>query len=110
MNYVDRAKGWEGNVSYNVQGKSLFIVGIGQNPDVFQSPFNGLNLKVTKTFGTTETDGNIQDGKFRVSLRATNLLNANQQKVYESFGSDDQIFELFRPARTFSLSFGYRFF
>ncbi len=110
VNYVDRAKGWEGNVSYNVQGKSLFIVGIGQNPDVFQSPFNGLNLKVTKTFGTTETDGNIQDGKFRVSLRATNLLNANQQKVYESFGSDDQIFELFRPARTFSLSFGYRFF
>lgn len=103
LNYVDRENGWEGNVSYNVQGSSLFIVGLALNPDVYTVPFHGLNLKVSKSFG-----GERQP--FKASLRATNILGSERQKVYRTFNAADPLFELLNPGRTFSASLSYKFF
>ena len=43
--------GIDANLSYNVQGESLAIVGIGLNPDVYTKPFHSLNFKASKRFG-----------------------------------------------------------
>lgn len=92
--------GWEGNLSYNVQGPALFIVGIGANPDVFQQPFHSLNFKLTKGFG--------ENNRYRAGFRVTNILDAQQLKLYESYLAMSQNFERFVPGRTISLNFSYR--
>ena len=99
MNYVNKEKALEVNLSYNVQGPSLAIVGIGLNPDVYTSSFHDMGFKVSKGFG-----GNDQ---FRLSASASNLLNSTRAKVYKSYGSQDEIFEQFRPFRTFSMSLNW---
>jgi len=92
--------GVDANLSYNVQGESLSIVGIGLNPDVYTSPFHSLNLKVSKRFG--------DDDRFNFSFGVKNILGSEQTKVYKSFESSDRVFENFIPARTFSLGASYR--
>jgi TonB-dependent receptor len=101
LNYSNRETGLEGNLNYNVQGPSLFLVGINTNPDVYQKSFHNLNIKVSKRFGNTAD----KEGKHKVSFRVQNILGQEQQKVYQSFGATEQLFELFAPARTFSVSY-----
>ncbi len=99
INYTHPEKAWEANLSYNVQGPSLAIVGIGLNPDVFTAPFHDLGFKVSKQFG--------ENDKFRVSAGANNLLNSAKERVYKSYGTEDQIYSQFRPFRTFSVSLNW---
>ena len=100
ITYNGLDNGWESTLSYNVQGKRLAIVGIGQVPDVYESPFHSLNLKVSKKLG--------RDYNWKVSFKVDNLLDDNRQKVFQSYQANDQIFENFNPSRTFSVSLGYR--
>jgi len=102
INYRGDNNGWEANLSYNVQGKSLAIVGIGLNPDVYTSPFHNLSFKASKTLG--------EDNKLRVSAGVKNILGSEKNKVYSSYGAQDQIFESFIPQRTYSLGVSYRLF
>ncbi len=99
INYTHPENAWEANLSYNVQGPSLAIVGIGLNPDVFTAPFHDLGFKISKQFG--------ENDKFRLSAGANNLLNSTKERLYKSFGTEDQIFSQFRPFRTFSLSLNW---
>ena len=99
INYVNPNNGLEANISYNVQGKRLSIVGIGRNPDVFEQPFHGLNFKASKTIG--------ENRDFKLSVNVTNILNSKRQRDYESFGAENQIFEIFAPARSYGISLGY---
>ncbi len=101
LNYTNIEKAWEVNLSYNVQGPSLAIVGIGLNPDVYTAPYHDMGFKVSKSFG--------EENKIRLSAGVNNLLNSTKTKVYQSFGTNDQIFEQFRPFRTFSVSMNMRF-
>ena len=100
LNFASPESGWEASLNYNVQGRRLAIVGISVNPDVFEIPFNALNFRISTAMGA--------DKRFRMNLTARNLLNARQEKVYESFGTEDQIFERFLPRRSFSLGMNYR--
>ncbi len=100
LNYTNPSNAWEVNLSYNVQGPSLAIVGIGLNPDVYTNPFHDLSFKVSKSFG----EGN----KFRLSAGANNLLNSNKEMVYRSYGTEDQIYQQFRPFRTMSVSLNWK--
>ena len=99
MNYSHQESGLEANVSYNVQGKRLSVVGIGRNPDVFEKSFNSLNFKGTKRFGKAN--------KGSVSLSANNLLDAKRQRVYEGFNATSQVYDLFKVGRSFGMSLGY---
>ncbi|MFT4733426.1 MAG: outer membrane receptor protein involved in Fe transport, partial [Arcticibacterium sp.] len=99
MTYSHQENGIEANLSYNVQGKRLSIVGIGRNPDVFEKPFNSLNFKGTKRFGKANRGS--------ISLSATNLLNAKRQRVYEGFNASSQIYDLFKVGRSLGMSLGY---
>lgn len=100
INYGNKNNGLDANLSYNVQGKTLTIVGVGIVPDIYAQPFNSLNFKISKR---------INDWAV-VSFRATNLLGDKRELVYESYGvdssTDPAYFSLLIPNRTFSVKMG----
>ncbi len=99
LNYLHN--GLEANISYNVQGESLEVVGVRRNSDVFTQPFHSLNLKVGKRFGS--------DDQWKVSLNAKNVLNQENVSLYKSFESTDRIFRKLRPGVGFTVGVGYTF-
>ena len=100
LNYALPDQSWEANLSYNVQGRRLAIVGISQNPDVFEQPFHSLNAKVSRKLG--------EDQRLRINLSATNILNARFRQEYESFGAENQTFAAYSPGTAFSLGLSYK--
>jgi len=90
----------EANVSYNVQGKRLSIVGIANVPDVYENPFHSLNFRVARTMG-------VED-RMKLSLGVKNLLDSSKRKQYESFNASSQLFENFNLGRTISVGLSYR--
>ena len=98
LGYRNLTNGLEANLSYNVQGKRLSLVGIGRVPDVYEQPFHNLSFKASKRIGAIS-----------LSLSVNNILDSQNQKLYESFGAETGIFEVFRPARSYGVSFGYDF-
>jgi outer membrane receptor for ferrienterochelin and colicin len=99
INYTSSDNNWEGNVSFNTQGKRLSITGIGQVPDVYEKPFNSLNLRLSKRFGESK--------QWKASIGANNILDAKRKRVYQSYKASDEIFDLFTPGRNFSFSITY---
>ena len=86
-------------LSYNVQGESLFIIGVGAVPDVYTQPFQSLNFNAFRDFGV--------DAKHRVTGGVTNLLNAARKDLYKGYGGVEAVYSLLHPGRTFSLTYGY---
>jgi hypothetical protein len=76
-------------VFYNVQGPTLYFVGIVDRPDVYTVPFHSLNLSLNKKFG--------KEDQFDFSFKVSNLLNDASEQVYKSFGAQDEIFTQLRP-------------
>ena len=87
------------NLSYNVQGKRLAVIGIGGIPDVYEVPFQSLNLKVSKNFGSTS--------QWKASFSAQNLLNNARRRFYESYNAEPQVYDRLQQGRQFSLSISY---
>ncbi len=98
LSYRGLENGIDANLSYNVQGKRLSVVGIGRVPDVYEQPFHNLTFKASKRIGAVN-----------ISASVSNILDSKNQKLYESFNATSEIFELYRPARAFSFSIGYDF-
>lgn len=93
--------GLELNLSYNVQGKRLAVIGVGSIPDVYEQPFHSLNFKASKTVGG--------ENKWKASVRIQNILNNKRQRFYESFNSENQVYDLYKDGVTFSASISYKF-
>lgn len=87
------------NVSYNVQGKKLAVIGTGRIPDVYEQPFHSLSLKASKTLGADEA--------WKVSLTGKNLLMNARRKFYESYNATPQIYSYLRPGMTITASVSY---
>jgi len=100
FSYSNVDSGLEANLSYNVQGKRLAIVGVAGNPDVYEQPFHSLNLKVSKRLGA--------DNRTTLSLAANNILGSKRLLEYEAFGTTNQTYSRFNPGRAFSFSVGYK--
>jgi outer membrane receptor for ferrienterochelin and colicin len=86
---------------FNVQGRTLQIVGSGDIPDVYTLPFNSLNITANKTFG----------GKLKqtIGFKIENLLGDDVESEYEFFGAENRTFSFRSPQTSFSLSYGIRF-
>ncbi|MEQ3655324.1 MAG: TonB-dependent receptor [Dokdonia sp.] len=93
--------GWKSGLFYNVQGRTLQIVGAGEIADVFTLPFNDLKFQLSKTFGT--------DGNQTLTFKAGNLLDDDRESVYKSFGAEDQLYSKWSPGQDFSLGYSYKF-
>jgi TonB-dependent receptor len=101
LDYNNSDMGLTTGLFYNVQGKTLEVVGTGITPDVYAKPFNSLNFTLNKTFGA--------DKKSSVSLKVKNLLGDDRESVYESFRAADQIYKLRSPGTEFSIGYSYKF-
>lgn len=87
------------NLSYNVQGKKLAVIGIGSLPDVYEQPFHSLNFKASKVLGKEE--------RWKASLSARNILMSVRQKNYESFNAENQVYDYFNQGMTISGSVSF---
>ena len=99
LNYKDIDKGWEANISYNVQGERLSIAGIGFIPDVIETPFNSLNFKAAKSFG--------KNNSWKASVAVENILDAERRHVYRAYDAPDELFQLLKPGRLFNVGLAY---
>ncbi len=106
LSYGNQDKAIDFNLSYNVQGKSLAIVGIGRIPDVYNKPFHSVSMKVSKGFGGGE-DAYIK--KHKVSLSVNNLLNQKRQRIYSSFQTQEEIFSSYTEGRFVGVGYSYTF-
>ena len=100
LNYNSINNNFEGSLNYNVQGKTLQIVGVNYVPDIFTEPFNSLNLNFNYKFGRT--------GNLKLGLGIKNLLD---EKVESYYYTNDikSIYSSLSPRREFKLSFGINF-
>ena len=102
LSYANDSLGLEANLSYNVQGKRLALVGSGIVPDVFEDPFHSLNFKVSYSFGKKD--------QMKLSFTARNLIGDNFLQYYQSYEAENQIYRSYTEGRSFSLGFAYKFF
>ena len=99
--YSSLDKNIEVGAYYNVQGKTLQVVGVGNIPDVYTDPFNSLKLNATKTFGKNNSQS--------ITFKIDNLLGDKRESRYNYFGNTEYLFSQLDPGRTFSLGYSFRF-
>lgn len=101
INYKNDSLGLECNLSYNVQGKKLSVVGVARYPSVYEQPFHSLNFKASKTIGS--------DRRSNLSFTVTNILDDKREFLYEAYGTDKENFTSYSPRQTFELGYSYKF-
>lgn len=101
LSYGGFSNGLEAGLFYNVQGRTLSIVGINDRADVFDLPFHSLNLNVTKKLGPEE--------KSQIGLGVANILGQDIRRKYRSFEAEDQVFSRLSPGSTITLRFRHQF-
>ncbi|HMB61875.1 MAG TPA: TonB-dependent receptor, partial [Eudoraea sp.] len=101
LSYEGAENGLQTGLFYNVQGKTLQVVGTGFVPDVYTMPFHNLNFNLTKSFGENQNQS--------VSLKVINLLGDDVESEYESFGAQNRTFSKRSPGRAFSLGYSLKF-
>ncbi|WP_298493313.1 TonB-dependent receptor [uncultured Algibacter sp.] len=101
LNYANKEIGLQTGLFFNMQGKTLEVVGLGGVPDVFTKPFESLNFTLNKAFG--------ENKKSSIDIKISNILGAERESVYQSFKAQDQIFSLREPGTEFSIGYSYKF-
>ncbi len=101
LSYANDLKGWQSNLTYNVQGKTLQVVGIGIIPDIYTMPFHSLNFNLSKYLDPNK--------KSNIKLKVSNLLDEARMSVFQSYNAEDRVFSSKQLGRTFSLSYSYKF-
>lgn len=101
LNYTNADLGLQTGLFFNVQGKTLEVVGLGGVPDVFTKPFESLNFTLNKSFG--------EDKKSSIDFKVSNILGAEKESVFQSFRAQDKIFSLRQPGTEFSIGYTLKF-
>ena len=94
-------KEFQAGLFYNVQGRALQVIGVGQFPDVYTEPFHSLNFNLSKGLGA--------DGNKVISLKVENLLNDAIESRFDYFGDTSFLFSQLKPGINTSLGFTYKF-
>lgn len=101
LNYSNTDLGLQTGLFFNVQGKTLEVVGLGGVPDVYTKPFQSLNFTFNKTFG--------ENKKSSIDIKVSNILGSDRESSYQSYKAQDQIFSLREPGTEFSIGYAYKF-
>lgn len=101
ISYTGIENNIQAGLYYNVQGKTLEIVGAGNIPDVFTLPFHNLTLNISKTFGKEKNSS--------ISFKFENIMNNDVESVFQSFGAEDQIYAKRSPGQPISIGYSYKF-
>ena len=99
LDYNNQQKGIRGNLYFNVQGKTLEVVGDGFYPDVYTMPFNSLNFNLSKQFKNNTS----------LTFRIRNLLNDERESLFEGYGGTTEYFRFRNIGRTYSLGYSVKF-
>ena len=91
LNYQNVENKIQAGIFYNVQGKTLSVVSINREPDIYAAPFKSLNLNFSKKFG--------KEDKFKFNLGFKNILNSKRQMFTQSYESNEEIYSSFSPGR-----------
>jgi len=101
LDYNNSEIGFRAGLFFNVQGETLEVVGTGDVPDVYTSPFNSFNFTLNKTFGENKNSA--------IDFKVKNILGDKRESVYQSFGTEDQLFSSRNPGTEISLGYSYKF-
>lgn len=101
LTYKGSNNGLLASLNYNVQGKTLEVVGIRGVPDVYTMPFHNAVLSLSKEFG--------KDKNSKISMRFNNLLNDKIESVYQSFKAANEIYSFRNPGQALSIGYSYSF-
>ncbi len=101
LSYQGEENGLQAGLFYNVQGKTLQVVGTGFVPDVYTMPFHNLNFNLTKAFGENQNQS--------INFKVSNLLGDDVESEYESFGAQNRTFFKRSPGRAFSVGYSLKF-
>lgn len=95
-------KGLEAGIFYNVQGRTLQIVGINDRPDIYTLPFHSVNVNITKSFG--------EEKRLQLGLKIDNLLNQKKATVFQSYEAKDKYDSMLKPGTSFQFKISYNLF
>lgn len=101
LNYTLDKIGLNFNLSYNIQGETLAVVGTGSVPDVYSVPFHSLGFNAFKSFGETQNS--------RITIGMDNILNDTRDQVYKGFNAENQIYSTFNPGTLYSIKYSFTF-
>lgn len=101
LSYSNQDMGLETGIFYNVKGPTLYIVGVGLYPDVYNEPFHSLNFSFNKKLG--------KEGNTSIDFKVSNLLDDDIESYFSSFEAEDQPFSRLSPGRTFSIGLSHSF-
>ena len=99
LDYNNTEKGLQAGVYFNVQGKTLEVVGDGFYPDVYTMPFHSLNFNAVKQIKKNRS----------FTFRVSNLLNDTRESLFQGYGGKDEYFTFRHLGRTFSLGYSIIF-
>ena len=88
-----------GSLFYNVQGKTLQVVGVSNVPDIYTMPFNSLNFNLIKQLKKNKT----------LTLKITNLLDDLRESKFIGFNDESEYFSLRNIGRTLSITYAVKF-
>jgi len=101
LNFKINKSNLEGGLFYNVQGKTLEVVGIGIVPDVYSEPFHSLNYSMQKSFG--------KDQRQSIKLTVDNMLGDIRESFYSFYDQPELHFSRFNPGTSFTLAYNLKF-
>ena len=101
IEFLNEETGFQYGLFYNVQGRTLEVVGTGIVPDVYTVPFHSLNFSLKKLLD--------DDGKSSISIKAKNILNSKKESVYESFNISDEIWTSRMQGTEISIGYSLKF-
>ena len=101
LNYNDSENVLQTGLFFNVQGKTLEVVGTGIVPDVYTMPFSSLNFTFNKKIGNEK--------KSTIDVKVSNILDSKRKSVYNSYRAADETFTQFSPGTEFSVGYSYSF-
>lgn len=96
LGYKNDASGTNINVSFNVFGERLAVVGIGLTPNVYEKPRPTLNTTIAQAVGKQK--------RSKINLNVTNILNPYFNQTY-SYRNTDYSFQKNKTGVTISLGF-----
>ena len=101
LNYNNSRNGIESSLAYNVQGKTLAVVGVNRSPDTYEMPFHSLNFNISKSFGSDQSN--------TLGLRVTNILDDDQDREFQAYQSESYLERRRSVGREFRIKYAKRF-
>ena len=99
INYTNIENNLELGIFYNVQGRTLSVVSINREPDIYSSPFHSLNLSVSKKLGVKN--------RMTISFGSKNILDSKKQLITDSFNAREEIYSSYDYGREFYFTLSY---